>query len=201
MHTFKIVYSLVVDVGYFSNTIDHVGSLFKTPTLSKFISSWISLFVHSPKTHLLWKSQSRVCHNTVPLDGGVNVVKQIMLYFGDIQPFLDENKDIGAALQSKLLFYFQTLQTHSKLQVEIVATVDWDYDLEGDDPLGLECYERIDRILASVDMENIPNVRAIASFSSTSQAVGDLHKKLHERWDNILQTPVGNELEHPFTDL
>lgn len=123
-----------------------------------------------------------------------------MLYFGDIQPFLDENEDIDAALKSKLLLY-QTLQTHSKLQVEIVATVDWDYDLEGDDPLGLECYERIDRILASIDMENIPNVRAIASFSSTSQAVGDLRKKLHERWDNILQTPVGNKLEHPFTDL
>ena len=32
MHTLKIVYPLVVDIGCFSHTIDHVGSQFNTPT-------------------------------------------------------------------------------------------------------------------------------------------------------------------------
>ena len=45
MHTLKIVYPLVVDIGCFSHTIDHVGSRFKTPTLSEFITAWISLFL------------------------------------------------------------------------------------------------------------------------------------------------------------
>ena len=50
MHTLRIVYPLVVDIGCFSHTIDHVRSHFNIPTLSEFISLWISLFSHSPKT-------------------------------------------------------------------------------------------------------------------------------------------------------
>ena len=47
-----------------------------------------------------------------------------MLYFGDIEPFLSENEDIGPALRPKLLAFFQEPQTKSKLQVEMAATVD-----------------------------------------------------------------------------
>ena len=59
MHTLKIVYPLVVDIGCFSHTIDHVGSRFKTPTLSEFITAWVTLFSHSPKTRLVWKSKTQ----------------------------------------------------------------------------------------------------------------------------------------------
>ena len=108
-----------------------------------------------------------------------------MLYFGDIQPFLEENDDIGAALRPKLLSYLQIPQTSSKLQVEIAATVDWGepfvkacYDLEGDGPLALQCYERVDRVLASIVTENIPNVRAVAE-KLTRQPPSHPH---HEQW-------------------
>ncbi len=56
MQTLKIIYPSVVDIGCFSHTIDHVGERFKTPTLTDFVSLWITLFSHSPKTKLLWKT-------------------------------------------------------------------------------------------------------------------------------------------------
>ena len=72
------------------------------------------------------------------------------VYFGDIEPFLEENDDTGPSLRPKLLAYFHTPQTKSKLQIEIAATVHWGepfvkacYDHEGYGPLALECYERV----------------------------------------------------------
>lgn len=57
--------------------LTYVGSRFKTPTLREFISLWISLFSHSPKTHLLWKSRRErstyvmiQCHQMVEQIGG-----------------------------------------------------------------------------------------------------------------------------------
>ena len=67
--------------------------------------------------------------------------KELMLYFGDIEPFLQENEDLGPHLQSKLLAFFDDPQVTSKLRVETVATVDLGepfvkacYTLEGDRP-------------------------------------------------------------------
>jgi len=53
MRMLKVVYPLIVDVGCFSHTTDHVGGCIDTPTLNEFITSRISLFSHSPKTRLL----------------------------------------------------------------------------------------------------------------------------------------------------
>ena len=53
------------------------------------------------------------------------MIKEVMLYFGDIELFLQENEDLGPHLQSKLLAFFDDPQFTSKLRVEIAATVDW----------------------------------------------------------------------------
>ena len=58
VRTLKIVYPSLLSVGCFSHTIDRVGEQFCTPHLSKFITSWISLFSHSPKTRILWLEQT-----------------------------------------------------------------------------------------------------------------------------------------------
>ena len=52
------------------------------------------------------------------------VIKQVMLYFADVEPFLRENEDFGPHLRLKLLTFFDNPQNTSKLQVEIAATVD-----------------------------------------------------------------------------
>ena len=49
LRTLKVVYTLVVDVGCFSHTVNLAGERFKVPTLSEFVSSWVSLFTHSSK--------------------------------------------------------------------------------------------------------------------------------------------------------
>lgn len=59
IRTLKIVYPNLLSIGCFSHTIDCVGKHFLTPNLSEFITSWISLFSHSPKTRILWRDQTK----------------------------------------------------------------------------------------------------------------------------------------------
>ena len=58
MRTLALLYPKLLDVGYFSHTLDHVGEHFNTPTLSAFGLAWVSLFSHSPKTRMLWREQT-----------------------------------------------------------------------------------------------------------------------------------------------
>ena len=139
VQTLKVVYPTIVDVGCFSHTIDHVGEKFDCPTLAEFTTIWISLFSHSPKTKMLWRSttgQSMASYSKSRWWSKWEVIKQVMLSFGGVEPFL--------------LALFDDPSTKSKLQVEMAATVDWGepfvkacYVLEGDGPLVLKCYEVI----------------------------------------------------------
>ena len=202
MNTLKIVYPSVVDVGCFSHTIDHVGGRFGTPTLSEFITCWISLFSRSPKTRLLWKAKtgrSISSYSATRWWSKWEVVKQVLLYFGDIEPFLRENEDIGPALRPKLIAFFEDHQTKSKLQIEIAATVDWGepfvkacYHLEGDGPLALDCYETVDTVIASVAAEHLPNVRAVAQCL-TRQLPSHPH---HEMWVKYAKSCVQGGLDY-----
>ena len=201
MRTLKVVYPLTVDVGCFSHTIDHVGGRFDTPTLNEFITLWISLFSHSPKTRLLWKSKtgrSMSSYSTTRWWSKWEVIKQVLVYFGDVEPFLIENEDVGPALRPKLLAFFSDPQTKSKLQIEI-ATVDWGepfvkacYHLEGDGPLALECYETIDHISASVATENIPNVRAVSQQLTKQPPT----HPLHEQWVSYARACVQDGIDY-----
>ena len=60
VRTLKIVYPSLLSVGCFSHTIDRVGEQFCTlySTPFRVITSWISLFSHSPKTRILWFEQT-----------------------------------------------------------------------------------------------------------------------------------------------
>ena len=57
MRTLSIVYPNVLDVGCFSQTLDHVGQNFKTPILDKFIKIWINMFPRSLKTFVADKNR------------------------------------------------------------------------------------------------------------------------------------------------
>ena len=108
-----------------------------------------------------------------------------MVSFGDIQPFLEDNEDIGPNLRPKLLNMLKDPQKKALLQIELAAIVDYGepfvkacYFLEGDGPLALMCYEQIEKVKASVQAAYHPNVRAIATQLS-GKAPGD---PLHEQW-------------------
>ena len=58
MRTIQIVYPNMIIIGCYSHTIDLVGEKFRTPNLDGFIHLWVSLFAHSPRARLFWKSRT-----------------------------------------------------------------------------------------------------------------------------------------------
>ncbi len=172
LQTIKIVYSSIVDVGCFSHTLDLVGSKFVTPCLSTFMVWWISLFSHSPKAMLLWKErtgQSYRGYSATRWWSKYDVIRQVMDLFGDIQPFLEE-ASVSPATVDKLLSILQDPQEKKLLQVELAVTVDAGmpfvratYNLEGDGPLALSCYDTISALNVSARQAHYPNLDAIAS--------------------------------------
>lgn len=69
MRIVSVMYPKLPDLRCISHTLDIVGGKFKVPTLSLFMTSWVSLFAHSAKAKALWKDRSgRAIHllkNTV----------------------------------------------------------------------------------------------------------------------------------------
>ena len=58
MRTISVLYNNFLDVGFFSHTLDLVGKNMKTPILGKFFKSWVQIFSHSPKSRLIWRTQT-----------------------------------------------------------------------------------------------------------------------------------------------
>ncbi len=59
MRTVSVFYNQMMDVGCFAHTLDHVGENMQTPILEEFIKAWVTLFAHSPKSRLMWRTQIR----------------------------------------------------------------------------------------------------------------------------------------------
>ena len=159
-------------MGCFSHTIDRVGEHFNIPTLSEFITSWISLFSHSPKTRFLWLEQtgrSMATFSPTRWWSRWEVMEQVSVQFGDMLPFLRRD-DIGsAATISKLMTFFTDPQKKALLEVELAAIIDWGktfvtatYSLEGDGPLVVDAYEKIETVRAAIRAGHTPNVNAVA---------------------------------------
>ena len=72
---------------------------------------------------------------------------QVMLYFGDITPFLETNPEFSPATGEKLLEMLQNASVKAHTQTELAAIVDAGeafvkatYSLEGDGPLVFHCF-------------------------------------------------------------
>ena len=160
MRTVSIVYPSVLDIGCVSHTLDLVGGRFKTPVLSSFVSLWISLFSHSPKTKALWKEQtgkSMASFSKTRWWSRWEVMYQIIVQFGDAVPFLT-NADLGSTVtRSNLLAIVQNTQQYQFLIVELASVVDCGhpivkatYRLEADGPLIFQAYEEIATVREAV---------------------------------------------------
>jgi hypothetical protein len=96
-------------------------------------------------------------------------MQQLMVQFGDVEPFLIRYSDVAAATNAKLQGVFQDRLKKVHLQLELSSIIDWGehfvkatYILEGDGPLCLRCYEVIDMIYAAIASTHCPNVEAVA---------------------------------------
>jgi len=178
VRTLKIVYPNLLSVGCFSHTIDRVGEHFVTPNLSEFIVSWISLFSHSPKTRILWRDQtgkSMATYSATRWWSRWEVIEQVSVQFGDVLPFLRMEGLGSTTTTAKLITFFTDAQKKALLEVELATIIDWGrpfvtatYSLEGDGPLALECYEKIETVKAAIRTAHTPNLDAIARRISAS---------------------------------
>ena len=167
----KIVYPALLEVGCMSHTLNLVGEHFKLPNLFDFLNSWLLLFSHSTKTKFLWKEltgKSMATYSHTRWWSKWEVMHQLLQYFGDVKPFLLQHSDIGTHTRPKLLAYFEDPEKLKYLKVELAAIVDYGepfvnvtYNLEGDWPLALSCYELVQEVVASIKVENVPNLQAV----------------------------------------
>lgn len=171
MRTVSIVYPNAVDIGCISHTLDIVGDKFKAPLLHQFFTLWISLFSHSPKARAIWKEQTgraMSSYSTTRWWSRWEVMIQVLLQFGDIELFLQQNQHLGPATRSKLLDILQDPQSAAILKVELAAVVDigsyfvkGTYNLEGDGILATICYEEILKIRSAISANYYPNLSAV----------------------------------------
>ena len=88
--------------------------------------------------------------------------------FGDVEPFLVENNDLGQCTRLRMLTILPGPIKKTHLMIEMAAVVDAGkefvkatYNLEGDGALVLECYEQVQAVFASIHVSHYPTVDAI----------------------------------------
>lgn len=177
----KFFYPNLFDIVCFSHTIDNVGTHFEFGVLDSFTQYWISLFSHSYNARLLWKEktgQAMRSHSATRWWSKWEILKQVLDYFGDVEPFLQENEEMSPANRRHLLEIFENHQDARTLRLELAAVVDAGvhfvsatYYLEGDNPLIFSCYERLSSVAHAVAVEHYPNTTAVAREISDGNGV------------------------------
>ena len=177
MRTIKILFPNVLDIGCYSHTLDHIGDHFNVPHLEEFTRSWISLFSHSPRTRLEWKTETgraMALYSETRWWSRWEVYHQVLVQFGDVVPFLEKHNEISPVTRAKLLDLLNDSKKKTCLQMELAAVVDAGepfvkatYNLEGDGALVFKCYDQIQTLKAGIDNAYYPNVNALAQKLST----------------------------------
>ena len=85
------------------------------------------------------------------------IFKQLLLQFGDIEPFLNRNTDLGPSSRPRLLAILSDQEKLKHLKLELAAVIDWGeifvkatYNLEGDEPLSFTPYEEVRTVAEAV---------------------------------------------------
>ena len=180
MRTVNVLYDRLMSVGCWSHTLDHVGQKMNTPILEELTKLWISLFSHSPKTRVMWRTLTGLPPPSFSVTrwwSRFEVMHQLFKSFGDILPFL-ENPELTSSSSNKMLEILKDPPKLRKLQMELAVTVDAmepfvkaTYTLEGDGVLALKAYGQLDALYQSVALEHYPNVIAKAKQLSGGSTV------------------------------
>lgn len=105
MRTISVIFSRFMDMPCFSHTIDHVGEHMNTPILDELVKYWISLFSHSPKAHLAWRTQTSLPTRSYSLTrwwSKFEMIHQFHDAFGDVPQFL-QSAELPITTTAKLL--------------------------------------------------------------------------------------------------
>ena len=126
MRTIKVVYNELLDVGCFSHTLNHVGEQMNIPILHDFCNAWIALFSQSPRSRLLWRTQTSLLapsYSSTQWWSQFEVIHSMLKTFSDVKKFL-ERDDLPPATSTKLLHVLDDPEKTRKLKIEKVTTVD-----------------------------------------------------------------------------
>ena len=95
-------------------------------------------------------------------------MEQLLVTFGDIKRFLDDNGDLGIATRFKLLEVLNDPTKTTILQMELAAIIDTGaplvkatYKLEGDEALVWYPHDQICTVLNAMTIAHYPNVTAV----------------------------------------
>ncbi len=124
MRIVTIIFPQLLDVGCFSHTVDLLGDKFNISTLDDFISAWIQSFSHSHKSRLLWKERTGKSVKTLSKTrwwSRWEVIEEVMLRFGDIEPFLLEHTDVGPRTCCQMLSVLNDPLKKAMLMVEMAG--------------------------------------------------------------------------------
>ena len=127
LRTFKMLYNDLLSITCFSHTIDCTGKLFDTPTLDVFVQWWSSLFAHISATKLRWKERTGHAMKSFSRTrwwSKWEMIRDILTYFADIQPFLEDITDLAPKIRDRLLPMLQDQEQKERLQLEISIVVD-----------------------------------------------------------------------------
>ena len=150
-----------------------------TPILHDFCKAWIGLFSRSPKSRLLWRTQTGLpapSYSATRWWSQFEVIHQVFTAFGDVEKFL-KNDDLPLATSTKLLQVLDDPAKTRKLKIEIATTVDAmepfvkaTYKLEGDGALSLVAYQQPSMLYASVSNQHYSNVVAAVKAEAKGNA-------------------------------
>ena len=120
-------YSEHLDIVCFSHTIDNVGNHFEFQVLDIFFRYWIGMFYHSYNARLLWRGktgQSIQTYNETRWWSKWEVLNQVLIYFGFVEPFRRENEEICPSSHGHLLEIIDNRQKFQDLCLELAALID-----------------------------------------------------------------------------
>lgn len=138
------------------------------------------------------------------------IYHQLLLQYGDIEPFLLRNPDLGPSLRPKLLGILADINAQAQLKCELAIVVDFGehfvkatYNLEGDGPLVLSCYEII-KLRAVIQSAHYPNVMAISRQLTAGNLVAqqqwiDHAMKCVENGAKYFQDKFGDDSQLPIS--
>ena len=121
----KVYFPQLFDVTCFSHTIDNVGKHCEFRVLDKFSQYWASMFSHSPNIGLAWKIRTGTAMQSYcPTRwwSKWEMMKQVMDYYGDVEPFLRENDHLCPATKKHLIEIFSDPDDTADLELELIIS-------------------------------------------------------------------------------
>ena len=102
----SVLFPNMMNVICFSHTLNNAGIQMNFPVHVEFGRLWVSLFSHSARAKLAWKSLTEMrikTHSEIRWWFKWEIFNQLATCFADVQPFLEANLDISPKTTDRLL--------------------------------------------------------------------------------------------------